>query len=73
MKTMPKKCKDVNAVGAFCGCIADEDTVDAAAQAFCERAGTGSGKNVTGEDLAELKRALMDLESKGDTDTTEGH
>jgi hypothetical protein len=66
MKTMPKKCKDVNAVGAFCDCIADADTVDVAAQNFCRRAGTGSEKYTTGEDLAELKKALMDLENQGD-------
>jgi len=64
MKTMPDKCKDVNAVGSFCNCIADADTVDAAAKNFCARAKNGSGKNATGEDLAELKKALMDLESK---------
>ncbi len=60
MKTMPGKCRDINAVRAFCDCIADEDAVDAAAQAFCQRA--SSDPYVTGDDLAELKRALMDLE-----------
>jgi len=61
MKTMPLKCKDVNAVGAFCDCIADTDSVDVAAKAFCKRAVPGNG-----EDLAELKKALMDLEKPGD-------
>jgi hypothetical protein len=63
MKTMPVKCKEVNAVGAFCDCIAGADTVDVAAQNFCTRARAGSEKIATGEDLAELKKALMDLES----------
>ncbi len=62
MQTMPVKCKDVNAVGAFCDCIADEVAVDAAAQAFCRRAAAGGDPYVTGDDLAELKKALMDLE-----------
>ena len=65
MKTIPPKCKDVNAVGSFCDCIAGADSVDVAAQTFCERAGSGRGKNSTGEDLAELKKALMDLEEPG--------
>ncbi len=61
MKTLPQKCVDINTVGSFCGCIAGEEPVDPAAKAFCNRAKTG--KNITtGEDLAELKRALMDLE-----------
>ncbi len=63
MQTMPLKCKDVNAVGAFCDCIADAESVDVAAQAFCQRARTGSNVGVTGDDLNELKKALMDLES----------
>jgi allantoicase len=66
MKTMPLKCKDVNAVRAFCDCIADADSVDVAAKSFCERTLSGNGKNVTGEDLAELKKALIDLENPGD-------
>ena len=63
MKTMPTKCKDINAVGSFCDCIADEEAVDVAAQAFCQRAMTGTERNVTGENLDELKKALMDMES----------
>jgi hypothetical protein len=58
---MPAKCKDVKAVRAFCDCIADEDSVDVAAQVFYQRVGTGAEQYVTGDDLAELKRALMDL------------
>jgi hypothetical protein len=60
MDTLSKKCKDINSVGSFCGCIAGEESVDPAAEAFCNRAKTD--KNVTGEDLAELKKALVDLE-----------
>ncbi len=63
MQTMPLKCKDVNTVGAFCDCIADAEPVDAAARAFCRRAGSNSDAGVTGDDLTELKKALMDLES----------
>ena len=60
MKTINEKCEDINTVGSFCGCIAGEKSVDPAAKAFCNRAKTD--KNVTGEDLAELKMALSDLE-----------
>jgi hypothetical protein len=63
MKTMPVKCKDINAVGTFCDCIADAESVDVAARAFCRRASTGSDTNVTGDELTELKKALIDLES----------
>lgn len=59
MQTMPAKCKDVKAGRVFCDCIADEDSGDVAAQAFCQRA--NPNPHVTGDDLAELKRALMDL------------
>jgi hypothetical protein len=60
METLPEKCMDINTVGSFCDCIAGEEAVDAAVQAFCNRAKTD--KNITGEDPAELKMALMDLE-----------
>jgi hypothetical protein len=64
MKTIPVKCKDINAVGTFCDCIADaEESVDVAARAFCRRANTGSNTNVTGDELTELKKAINDLES----------
>ncbi len=60
METLSQKCVDINAVGSFCDCIAGEEPVDPAAEAFCNRA--KSDKNITGEDLAELKMALIDLE-----------
>ncbi len=60
MKTMPLKCKDINTVTGFCDCIENEEGVDAAAQAFCARA--DDNPHVTGDDLSELKKALMDLE-----------
>ena len=59
MKTLPK-CVDNNTVGSFCDCIADDETVDPAAEGFCNRAITD--KKITGEELAELKMALIDLE-----------
>ena len=62
MKTLPDKCVDINSVGSFCGCIAGEESVDPAAKAFCDRAKTD--KNITGDNLAELKMALMDLEDE---------
>ncbi len=62
MRTMPEKCRDVNAARAFCDCVADEDQVDEAAQMFCQRLATGGDPYVSGDDLAELKRALMDME-----------
>ena len=62
MKTLPDKCVGINSVGSFCGCIAGEESVDPAAEAFCNRAKTD--KNVTGDNLAELKMALMDLEDE---------
>jgi len=63
MKTLSRKCSDINTVGSFCDCIASEGSVDPAAEAFCNRAKTD--KNITGEDLAELKMALSDLEDEG--------
>ena len=63
MKTIPVKCKDINAVGTFCDCIADAESVDVAARAFCRRTSTGRDTNVTGDELTELKKALIDLES----------
>jgi len=68
MKTIPKKCREVNSVPSFCGCIADAKTVDAAARGFCARAKSGSDKNASGGDLVELKKALMDLEDKAERD-----
>jgi len=63
MKRTPDKCKDINAVGSFCDCIADAESVDVAARGFCRRAKTGSDKNASGDELIELKKALKDLES----------
>ena len=59
MKTLPK-CVDSNTVNSFCDCIAGEEAVDPAAEAFCNRAKTD--KKITGKELAELKMALMNLE-----------
>jgi hypothetical protein len=64
MKDYLDKCADINSVGSFCGCISGEESVDPAAEAFCKNAKTS--KNVTGDDLAELKMALMDLEEDDD-------
>ena len=60
MATFPQKCVNINTVGAFCDCIAGEEHADPAAQAFCNEAKTD--KNITDEDLAKLKIALLDLE-----------
>jgi hypothetical protein len=60
MDTLSQKCGNINTVSSFCDCIAGEETVDPAAQAFCNRAKTD--KNITGDDLSNLKIALMDLE-----------
>jgi hypothetical protein len=64
METIPSKCMDVNMVGSFCDCISGAESVDAAFGAFCNRAKTESGKNITGNDLAELKMAVMDMEGE---------
>jgi len=59
---LSQRCSDINTVSSFCDCIAGEETVDLAAEAFCNRAKTD--KNVTGDDLADLKIALMALEDE---------
>ena len=64
MQTMPLKCRDADAAGDFCDCIAGDESVDKAAQAFCRRPSTGSDRNASGDDLRELKKALMDLEDE---------
>jgi hypothetical protein len=64
METIPSKCMDVNMVGSFCDCISGAESVDAALGAFCTRSKTESGRNITGDDLAELKKAVMDMESE---------
>lgn len=58
METLSQKCADTNTVSSFCNCIAVEETVDPEAQAFCNRAKIE--KNITGDDLTDLKMALLD-------------
>jgi hypothetical protein len=65
METIPVKCEDFNSVGSFCACIESTECADEAARAFCTRAKTDYGKNVTGDDLAELKKALSETDCKG--------
>jgi len=62
MEALSQKCADINTVSSFCDCIAGEETVDPAEKVFCTRAKTD--KNVTGDDLADLKIALMDVEDE---------
>ena len=62
METLPQKCVNINTVGSFCDCVADEEPMDSAAQSFCNRAKTD--KNITDEDLADLKMALTILEDE---------
>ncbi len=62
METLPRKCADIDTVSSFCDCLAGEETADPAAESFCDRAKTD--KNITGDDLAELKIALMGLEGE---------
>ncbi|HEY6010210.1 MAG TPA: hypothetical protein VIX18_01970 [Nitrospirota bacterium] len=65
MRTMPQECRDINTVEGFCACIAGAETADAAARAFCIESRSGSERmKSTGDDLAELKKALMDLEDE---------
>lgn len=65
METIPVKCEDFNSVGSFCDCIDSTECADEAARAFCTQARTDSGKNITGDDLAELKKALTETDCKG--------
>ncbi len=60
METLPQKCRDINTVDSFCDCIAGNEPLDRLVEAFCNRAITD--KDITGEELAELKMALMDQE-----------
>jgi len=62
MGKLSQECADIKTVSSFCGCIAGDETADPAAQAFCNRAKTE--KNITGDDLDELKIALMGLEDE---------
>ena len=63
MDTLPKKCEDIDSVSSFCDCVTAEEPVDPAAKAFCNRAKTD--KNITAEDLADLKSVLTDQEEEG--------
>ena len=62
METRSHKCMDIDTVGSFCDCIAGDESADFAAKAFCNRAKTD--KNIIGEDLADLKMALSDLDDE---------
>jgi len=65
MRTLPDKCKNINSVGSFCDCLADAESVDVdiAAKGFCRQSAAGGVAGTTGDDLAELKNALKDMES----------
>ena len=63
MEKIPDKCMGVNAVSSFCDCMADVESADAAARGFCARV-KNNDKKIIGDDLAELKKALKDLEEK---------
>jgi hypothetical protein len=65
MEPIPVNCMDINSVGSFCDCIDNTECADEAARDFCTRAKSESGKNVTGYDLAELKKALAEAECEG--------
>jgi hypothetical protein len=65
MEPIPVNCMDINSVGSFCTCIDNTECADEAARAFCTQAKSDSGKNYTGDDLAELKKALTETECEG--------
>ena len=60
--TLSYKCMNIDTVGSFCDCMAGDADADQASQSFCNRAKTD--KNITGEDLADLKTALTDQEDE---------
>jgi hypothetical protein len=62
METLPGKCATENTARSFCDCIAGAEPVDPAAKGFCDRVNRGD-MNITGDDLSELKKALMDMQS----------
>ena len=62
MDTRLDTCVNNNTVDSFCDCIAGDESADPAAKAFCNRAKVD--KNITGEDLADLKAALSDLDDE---------
>jgi len=57
---MNSKCLNIDTVASFCDCMSSAEDIDPTAQAFCDRAKTDP--KVTGEDLVELKMALLDRE-----------
>jgi len=61
MENIPAKCENINEAGSFCDCIAVSDYVDPAVEAFCDRV-HARDTSVTGDDLAELKKAVKDME-----------
>ena len=65
MEPIPVNCMDINSVGSFCDCIESTECADEAARAFCTQAKTESGKYITGDNLAELKKALAETDCKG--------
>jgi hypothetical protein len=62
MSTLSQKCETINAVSAFCDCIAGEEQVYPAVREFCNHARTD--KNVTDKDLINLKMTLSDREEE---------
>jgi len=64
MGTRSDKCAASNTVGSFCDCMAEDKSADPAAKGFCDRA--KAGKQVTGDELVELKKALKDLDEEDD-------
>ena len=61
--TLSYKCMHIDTVGSFCDCISGDADADPAAKSFCNR--TKTGKNITGEDLVDLKSALLDADDEG--------
>ncbi len=59
METVFEKCWDKDKVDSFCSCIAGVEPADPVTQAFCDSA--KADKNVSDDDLIELKMRFMDL------------
>jgi hypothetical protein len=55
--TVLQKCVDIDSAESFCDCIAGEP-MGPAAEALCNRA--KAGENISAEDLAEVKMAVLD-------------
>jgi len=68
MRPLPENCGSSNTVKSFCDCISGDESADVAAKSFCRRA-ADSGGNATGDELAELKKALKDLDETDDDDS----